>query len=315
MVWSSAPHITSVRCRMPPTFAVRSTDASARQARAKSKSESDAGRGLKGCATTRTRADWRRNDPSLSGISVTCRPASRLRIARAPRPLTAASQANALAREPPSDSSCMRICRLCAHCWYICASASGHASASCVFTGSPATTSIALNASDLLRFVPAANYNCSATALSANLIESGLAIISGATINLTGATGGSTHISSGTVALSETVNAVNDAPIASGSATLAAINEDAASPPGATVSSLFSGNFSDATDQVIGGSSANTFAGIAPESVPAFMVAQCLGAVVALGALRVLWPSERLRTSAAEAVVPHTAIESGVSDD
>jgi arsenate reductase len=59
----------------------------------------------------------------------------------------------------------------------------------------------------------------------------------------------------------------------------------------------------------------NTFAGIAPESVPSFIVAQCLGAVVALGALRVLWPSERLRTSAAEAVVPHTAVEAGVSDD
>ena len=34
-------------------------------------------------------------------------------------------------------------------------------------------------ASDLLRFVPAANYNGAATALSANLIESGQAITSG----------------------------------------------------------------------------------------------------------------------------------------
>ena len=87
-----------------------------------------------------------------------------------------------------------------------------------------------------------------------------------ATINLTGATGGTTHISSGTVALSETITAVNDSPIASGSATLAAINEDAATPAGATVTSLFSGNFSDATDQVSGGSSANTLAGIAIRS-------------------------------------------------
>nr|WP_283813808.1 VCBS domain-containing protein [Bradyrhizobium niftali] len=130
------------------------------------------------------------------------------------------------------------------------------------------TTSAALtlNASDMLRFLPAANYNGSATALSANLIESGQSITSGATINLTGATGGSTHISSGTVALSETITAVNDAPIASGSATLPAINEDMAAPAGATVNSLFSGNFSDTADQVSGGSSANTFAGIAISS-------------------------------------------------
>src|SRR5204863_161164 len=82
--------------------------------------------------------------------------------------------------------------------------------------GSATTTSaIELHAADLLRFVPAANYNGSATALSANLIESGqAAFTSGATLNLTGATGGTTHISSGTVALSETINAVNDAPTA-----------------------------------------------------------------------------------------------------
>ena len=115
---------------------------------------------------------------------------------------------------------------------------------------------------DLLRFVPAANYNGAATALSANLIESGQAITSGATLNLTGATGGTTHISSATVALSETITAVNDAPVASGSATLAAINEDAAAPAGATVSSLFSGNFSDATDQVSGGSAPTASPGL-----------------------------------------------------
>ena len=59
---------------------------------------------------------------------------------------------------------------------------------------------------------------------------------------------------------------VNDAPVATGIATLAAIDEDAASPPGATVSVLFAGNFSDAADQVLGGSSANSFAGIAISS-------------------------------------------------
>ena len=63
--------------------------------------------------------------------------------------------------------------------------------------------------------------------------------------------------------LSIAVSAVNDAPVASGTATLAAINEDAANPPGASVDSLFAARFSDATDQVSGGSSANTLAGIA----------------------------------------------------
>src|SRR5262249_21413345 len=84
------------------------------------------------------------------------------------------------------------------------------------------TTSAALtlNASDMLRFVPAANYNGSATALSANLIESGHTTTSGATINLTGATGGTTHISSGTVALSETITAVNDAPAGTNNTTI-----------------------------------------------------------------------------------------------
>ena len=114
-------------------------------------------------------------------------------------------------------------------------------------------TAITLNATDMLRFVPAANYNGAATTLSANVIESGQSITSGATVDLTvtGATGGTSHISSGTIALSETINAVNDAPVASGSATLGTIDEDTASPAGATVNSLFGGNFSDTADQVL----------------------------------------------------------------
>src|SRR4029079_14763170 len=129
-------------------------------------------------------------------------------------------------------------------------------------------SAITLSSTDMLRFVPTANYNGAATALSANLIESGTTITSAGTIDLSagGAIGGTTHYSSSTVALSETINAVNDAPVASGSATLTAINEDTAAPAGATVNSLFSGNFSDSTDQVSGGSSANTFAGIAISS-------------------------------------------------
>ncbi len=74
--------------------------------------------------------------------------------------------------------------------------------------------------------------------------------------------------SSATVTIN--VSALNDAPIATGSATLAAINEDAADPPGATVASLFASHFSDAADnQLPGGSTADTFAGIAISSYTA----------------------------------------------
>ena len=60
------------------------------------------------------------------------------------------------------------------------------------------------------------------------------------------------------------VTAVNDAPtLLSATATLASVAEDTAGPSGATVSSLFTANFSDATDAVTNGSSANTLAGIA----------------------------------------------------
>jgi len=65
------------------------------------------------------------------------------------------------------------------------------------------------------------------------------------------------------VVLSHSVTAVNDAPVANGSATLVAINEDTTNPQGSTVLSLFAGNFSDAKDQVIGGSNANNFLGVA----------------------------------------------------
>jgi len=68
------------------------------------------------------------------------------------------------------------------------------------------------------------------------------------------------HVNDGTVdsndgTISLTVNAVNDAPTVTAT-TLAAVNEDDVVPPGATVSSLFSGHFSD----IDAGSS---FAGIA----------------------------------------------------
>jgi arsenate reductase len=51
----------------------------------------------------------------------------------------------------------------------------------------------------------------------------------------------------------------------------------------------------------------DTFAGIEPASVPAFMAAQLLGGVLAVGAVRVLYPD--IAEQADEVVVPHPADE------
>jgi arsenate reductase len=48
----------------------------------------------------------------------------------------------------------------------------------------------------------------------------------------------------------------------------------------------------------------NTFAGIAPSSVPSFLGAQIVGAVVALGVIRVLYPN-MTPSQASDIVVPH----------
>ena len=53
----------------------------------------------------------------------------------------------------------------------------------------------------------------------------------------------------------------------------------------------------------IGRMFSDTFAGIAPSSVPSFIVAEVLGAVLAFGLLRVLYPSIA-PDDAAQAVVP-----------
>ncbi|HEY7759920.1 MAG TPA: DUF2341 domain-containing protein [Burkholderiales bacterium] len=64
---------------------------------------------------------------------------------------------------------------------------------------------------------------------------------------------------SGITTVTITVNPINDAPVASGSATLAAVAEDTLNPAGATVSVLFAGNYSDAID----GTAATALSGIA----------------------------------------------------
>jgi VCBS repeat-containing protein len=121
---------------------------------------------------------------------------------------------------------------------------------------------LGVGANDKLRFVPSSNWNGAAPTLSVRLIDSSTTVTTGATVNVS-VNGGATAYSSGTVALSTSVTAVNDAPVASGSATLSDILEDTSSPSGATVSSLFASNFSDSADAVSGGSSANTLSGVA----------------------------------------------------
>ncbi|KAF0284940.1 hypothetical protein BA899_07465 [Spiribacter sp. SSL99] len=59
------------------------------------------------------------------------------------------------------------------------------------------------------------------------------------------------------------VTPINDAPLASGDVTLTSVDEDTTGPAGATVSSLVSSSFDDPADDVAGGSSADSFAGIA----------------------------------------------------
>jgi len=54
----------------------------------------------------------------------------------------------------------------------------------------------------------------------------------------------------------------------------------------------------------IGRMFSNSFAGIAPASVPAFVGAQLVGALIAVGAIRVLYPGVT-RAAAREGIVPH----------
>jgi glycerol uptake facilitator-like aquaporin len=51
----------------------------------------------------------------------------------------------------------------------------------------------------------------------------------------------------------------------------------------------------------------NTFAGIAPASVPMFILMQCLGAAAAIGAIAVLYP--HIASSAEDVVLPHPQVE------
>ena len=95
-------------------------------------------------------------------------------------------------------------------------------------------TSITFKSTDRLRFLPRADFNGPAPTLTVRLIETTQSITSGQVFDAS-ANGGSTKISASTVVLSHSAIAVNDAPVATGSSTLPAINEDATNPVGATI--------------------------------------------------------------------------------
>ncbi|WGM40215.1 hypothetical protein [Caulobacter sp. NIBR1757] len=116
-----------------------------------------------------------------------------------------------------------------------------------------------------IRFSPSANFNGPAPTLTVVLVDnSGSSITFGEDRDVS-TRGGTTPYSTGTVVISQpNIIAVNDAPTVIGgtTTTLTAISEDAVNPAGDTVANLFGTHFSDAADNVAGGSSPNTFAGI-----------------------------------------------------
>ncbi len=135
-------------------------------------------------------------------------------------------------------------------------------------TATSLTAPFLLGSSDLVRFLPAANWNGTPGQLTVRLIDnSSGAVTTGAGSDISGAaTGGTTAYANlaNQVTLGTAISAVNDAPVASGTATLSAINEDTTNPSGALVSALITGGqYTDATDTVTGGSTATALGGIA----------------------------------------------------
>ncbi len=144
-----------------------------------------------------------------------------------------------------------------------------------ISTTTSLSNGIYLDKTALIRFQALGNFNGTPGNLTVRLADDSAADaahgnpaapLNGATgVDLSGVnTGGNTRYSAANMTLATFVRAVNDAPVASGNAALAAVNEDSANPAGNTVTNLFGGNFSDATDNRtgFGGSSANGLGGV-----------------------------------------------------
>ena len=125
---------------------------------------------------------------------------------------------------------------------------------------------------DLLRFVPVANFNGPPTGLTVRLADDSTNTVTTGTSGIdvsddTTKSGVTTRYSnsSNAVTLNTSVTAINDAPTRSdaSAATLTAVLEDVGtSAPGNTVHNLFNGKFVDSADTVTGGTSANNLAGV-----------------------------------------------------
>lgn len=123
-----------------------------------------------------------------------------------------------------------------------------------LYEGSPVVVGQMIGAADIgwneLQFVPAAHASgVGYTSFTFQVQDDGGTAIGGVNLDQSPNT------------LSINVTPVNDAPIASGTAVLASIQEDDTNPPGDTVASLFAGNFSNPEDA--GTLSQNQFAGVA----------------------------------------------------
>lgn len=154
--------------------------------------------------------------------------------------------------------------------------------------GVSATHALVLSASAQLEFVPAPNFNGQPGGLNATLIDSSTDVplyhdsqggaVTGLDLSVrttaqagvdVSHTGGNTALSVVSVPLTTTIAAVNDAPVASGSARLVMPGPvDPAAPYAQTVGALFDHTFSDKADQQRSaanptGSVANTLVGVA----------------------------------------------------
>lgn len=103
------------------------------------------------------------------------------------------------------------------------------------------TTAIVIPTTATLRFNPAANWNGTPGSLTARISDGDTGLPSTGAHNLTGTIGGTGQWSSGTITIGETVTPFNDAPVATGTATLATNAEDTSTPNTNTISTLFGG--------------------------------------------------------------------------
>ncbi|HEV7317198.1 MAG TPA: cadherin-like domain-containing protein [Ensifer sp.] len=133
-----------------------------------------------------------------------------------------------------------------------------------------ATNALYLASGTLVRFQANPDFHGTPNTLTVRLVEDGdggngsSPPTNGTTLDAT-TVGGITRYSADTIVLSTSVTNVNDRP-SIGAGTLSPVLEDTASPPGATVGTLFSGGYSDATDNQTanhGGNAATAFGGIA----------------------------------------------------